>query len=139
MPDIDGLTGLSQIRALYPDQHVAILSGTSDPASVRKALNSGAVGWVPKTMSGEPLIHAIRLMAMGQKFFSPELLDDNPTNGLSDREAQVAQLLALGLSDKQIADRLVIQLGTVKVHVKRVLKKSSAPNRTKFALMYQGR
>ena len=139
MPDVDGLAGLAQIKVRHATINVAILSGSSDPISVRKALAMGAMGWVPKTMPGSSLLQAIRLMATGQKFFPPELLDDRPEPGLSERETQVADLLAMGLSDKQIADRLSIQLGTVKVHVKRVLKKANAANRTRFALMYQGR
>jgi two-component system, NarL family, nitrate/nitrite response regulator NarL len=139
MPDVDGLTGLARIKAGHAAINIAILSGSSDPVSVRRALSIGAVGWVPKTMAGASLLHAIRLMAAGEKFFPPELLDDRPQAGLSERETQVADLLAMGLSDKQIADRLAIQLGTVKVHVKRVLKKANATNRTRFALMYQGR
>jgi DNA-binding NarL/FixJ family response regulator len=140
MPHVDGLEGLQSIKAGHPTLPVAILSGSSDASLVRKALAMGAIGWLPKTMSGEPLIHALRLMIAGQQFCPPEFLQTAmPTPGYSAREADVANLLAAGLTDKEIGNRLSIQLGTVKVHVKRLLKKSGAENRTKFALIQRER
>lgn len=135
MPEMDGLQGLDLIRARHRNANVAMLSGTTDPLLVRSALAKGAMGWIPKTLSPSSLIHALRLMAGGQRFVPPELLDDAPQHGLSERESQVALLLAQGHSDKIIADRLGIEPSTVKVHVRRVLKKSGAANRAQYAAM----
>lgn len=133
MPDIDGLEGLDLILGRYENALVAILSGTTNPLLVRSALDKGAVGWIPKSLPPASLIHALRLMAGGQRFVPPELLDSLPQQGLSEREAQVALLLAQGHSDKIIADRLEIEPSTVKVHVRRVLKKSGAATRAQYA------
>ena len=135
MPDLDGLQGLDLILGRHNSANVAMLSGTTDPLLVRSALANGAVGWIPKTMPPSSLIHALRLMAGGQRFVPPELLDNLPQQGLSEREAQVALLLAQGHADKIIAERLGIEPSTVKVHVRRVLKKSGAGNRAQYAAM----
>jgi DNA-binding NarL/FixJ family response regulator len=138
MPDEDGLSGLTAIRASFPALRVAILSGLTDAHLVAEARAAGAIGWIPKTMSGAPLIHALRIMAAGQPFYPPELMQTAPRpTGFSPREEEVAGLLCEGLSDKEIAARLAIQPGTVKDHVKRLLKKSGASNRTKFALLHR--
>ncbi|MHA6729189.1 response regulator [Devosia sp. A369] len=135
MPDIDGLQGLELIRARHGNANVAMLSGTTDPLLVRVALAKGAVGWIPKTLPPAALIHALRLMADGQRFVPPELLKEGPQQGLSEREAQAALLLAQGHSDKVIADRLGIEPSTVKVHVRRILKKSGVTSRAQYAAM----
>lgn len=133
MPSVDGLAGLEIIRARYDQLPIAILSGNTDPMLVRTALARGAVGWVPKTLAPEALIHALRLMATGQRFVPPELLDASPAHGLSEREGQVGVLLAQGHSDKLIAEQLGIEPSTVKVHVRRILKKSGVANRAQYA------
>lgn len=88
-------------------------------------------------MAGEPLLHAIKLMLAGHKFVSPDLLRQPLPTPLTRREIDVADLVATGLTDKEIAERLSLQLGTVKVHVKSLLRKFGADNRTKFALIYR--
>ena len=118
---------------------VAILSGALDHTLVRSAQVAGAIGWIPKTMSGAPLIHALRLMAAGQAFYPRDLLQPDEPSGFSPREQEVAALLTEGLSDKEIALRLSIQLNTVKEHVKKLLRKSGVSNRTKFALLQASR
>ena len=138
MPAEDGLSGLISIRSHFPQLAVAILSGLTDAGLVAEARAAGAIGWVPKTMSGAPLIHALRIMAAGQPYYPPELVEPPPgTPGLSPREQAVARLLCEGLSDKEIAARLGIQPGTVKDHVKRLLRKSGSANRTRFALTFR--
>lgn len=136
MPDMNGLDALALISARHPDIPIAMLSGSSDARAVAMALDRGAAGWVSKTMGGEPLLHAIRLMLAGHKFVSPELLRQPLPTPLTRRESDVAELVATGLTDKEIAERLSLQLGTVKVHVKSLLRKFGADNRTKFALIY---
>lgn len=139
MPDVDGLTGLRLLREQHPVLPIAMLSGSTDRQQVRAALDAGAAGWLPKTMGGLALLHALRLMVAGQTFCPPQLLrETEPVPALSKREAEVAELLATGLADKEIAARLSLQPGTVKVHVKRLLKKSGAVNRTRFALLHRG-
>jgi DNA-binding NarL/FixJ family response regulator len=134
MPGMNGLEALRALKDDYPDLPIAILSGAGGGVIVRDALSAGAVGWIPKTMGGESLIHALRLMAEGQRFCPPELLQDAQTDELSAAERRVGELLSRGLTDKEIANQLGIAPGTVKVHVKKLLRKSGADNRTQFAL-----
>ena len=137
MPDTSGFTGFDLLRAKFAHIPIAMLSGAQEPIIIRSALAAGAIGWIPKTMGGEPLVHALRLLASGQSFVPPELLIEPPTLSLSPRETGVAGLLSQGMTDKEIADRLAIEPGTVKVHVKNLLKKAGVDNRTKFALMHR--
>lgn len=139
MPAIEGLSGLRLLREQHPELRIAMLSGSTDRQQVTAALDAGAAGWLPKTMGGPALLPALRLMMAGQTFCPPELLREaEPLPELSNRESEVAELLATGLADKEIAARLSLQPGTVKVHVKRLLKKSGAANRTRFALLHRG-
>ncbi|SMQ58760.1 two component transcriptional regulator, LuxR family [Devosia lucknowensis] len=135
MPDLDGLQGIDSIRAVDGTVRIAMLSGNTDPIVVRSALAKGVLGWIPKSLPPATLIHALRLMMAGQRFVPPELLETAPLMGLSEREGQVALLLAQGNPDKVIAERLGIEPATARVHVRRILKKSGAANRTQYAAM----
>lgn len=137
LPGVIGASGYSTIRAAFPDLPIAYLSGTMDARDVSEALGLGAMGWLSKTMGGEPLLHALRLMLAGERFVSPGVLFGRQLPPLTARESEVAGLLSEGLADKEIADRLALQLSTVKVHVKNLLRKYSAENRTKFALLHR--
>lgn len=142
MPRTNGLQGLKMIQQQYPHQIVGMLSGRTDPQLVKTAIDGGAIGWLPKTMSEEPLLHALRMMAAGGQFVPTEVLEElkqyeNRWGDLTPTETQVAQLIADGLSDKEIAAQLDIAPNTVRNHVRAVLTKAGVENRTKFAVMYQ--
>lgn len=137
MPNQNGFSVFNTIRAAHPTLPIAFLSGTYDERTVRQALELGASGWLPKTIAGEALLHAINLMMSGERFVPTDLLIAAPAIPLSGREMEVAELLADGFADKEIAERLSLQLNTVKVHVKALLKKYGADNRTRFALAFR--
>lgn len=137
MPNQNGFSVFNTIRTAHPTLPIAFLSGTYDERTVRQALELGALGWLPKTIAGEPLLHAINLMMSGERFVPTDLLIATPAIPLSGREMEVAELLADGFADKEIAERLSLQLNTVKVHVKALLKKYGADNRTRFALAFR--
>lgn len=142
MPQIDGLTGLKMIHQSYPDQIIGMLSGRTDPQLVKSAIDGGAIGWLPKSMSEEPLLHALRMMAAGGQFVPKEVLAElaeyeNQWGGLTPTETQVANLVADGLSDKQIASQLDMAPKTVENHVRALLRKGDVENRTKFAVMFK--
>lgn len=137
MPMLDGFSAYEAIREAHPVLPIAFLSGLADARIIARALDLGAVGWLPKTMAGSPLLHALHLMLSGERFIPADILGAAPAVSLTDRETDVAELLADGFADKQIAERLEIQLNTVKVHVKALLKKYDADNRTRFALAYR--
>lgn len=138
MPDINGLEAISRIRAVRPAVKVAFLSGLDEPQIVNEALRLGAVGWLPKSMSGESLVSILKLILSGQRYMPADLLLSGQETPLTPREQDVAALLAQGFADKEIAEKLSLQTGTVKVHVKSILRKFSTSNRTQFALRYRG-
>jgi DNA-binding NarL/FixJ family response regulator len=74
MPGIDGMQGLKMLRQKFPLQVIAMLSGRTDAHLVKAALAAGAVGWLPKTLSEEPLLHALRMLAAGGPYVPPEVL-----------------------------------------------------------------
>lgn len=132
-----GLEALRRVKAAAPGIRVAFLSGLDEPGLVGEAMENGALGWLSKSMGGEAIMLALRLLLAGERFVPANLVFSDDRPGLTQREKDVAALLAQGLADKQIADRLSLQLGTVKVHVKNLLRKYGAENRTRFALTYR--
>jgi DNA-binding NarL/FixJ family response regulator len=142
MPGIDGMQGLKMIRQKFPSQIIAMLSGRTDAHLVKAALAAGATGWLPKTLSEEPLLHALRMLAAGGPFVPPEVLAelakaDDKWGDLSPTELKVARLLADGMTDKEIAQTLQLEPKTVQNHVRAILKKADVDNRTKFALAFR--
>lgn len=137
IPPLSGFAGFDAIRNQNANVPIAFLSGLNDASVVAQALDHGAIGWLPKTIAGQPLLHALHLMLSGERFVPADLLRAAPAIPLSGREIEVAELLAEGFADKEIAERLDIQLNTVKVHVKALLKKYDTDNRTRFALAFR--
>lgn len=138
MPGVSGLDALDALAACRPDLSVAFLSGLDDPQLATEALNRGARGWLSKSMGGEALTNALSLLLAGERFVPADLLLRQQSTPLTQREQDVADLVARGLSDKEIAEQLSLQVGTVKVHVKSLLRKFGTANRTQFALRYRG-
>lgn len=138
MPGLSGIEAAEMAAARRPDLRIAFLSGIDEPQLVAEALQRGVVGWLPKSMGGEALINALNLLLAGQRFVPADLLLRQQASPLTPREQDVAVLLARGLSDKEIAEQLSLQVGTVKVHVKSLLRKFGTANRTQFALRYRG-
>ena len=141
MPRTNGLQGLALIQQQFPGQTAGMLSGRTDAHLVKSAIDSGAIGWLPKAMSEEPLLHALRMMAAGGQFIPKEVLAElkqleDRWGSLTQTETQVANLVAEGLTDKEIAAQMAISPKTAENHVRAVLKKAGAVNRTKFAVLY---
>jgi DNA-binding NarL/FixJ family response regulator len=148
MPGMNGLSGLTVMRQKYPDVPVVILSGSVKRSDVLNALEHGASGYLPKTLSGKSLINALRLVLSGEKYIPSALLEDdggtirpgeidldglepdNPLRQLTNREREVLALLTKGLSNKEIAKQLSVREITVKVHLTGIFKKLGAANRT---------
>ena len=141
----DGIAGLCRC---LPDVPVVILSDSEDPGAMKLAITSGARGYILKTARPVALIHALRLVLAGEAYVPPAVLnqlDAAPTeteNGeasairnLTPREREIVDQLVEGRSNKQIAKELEINEGTVKVHLKAVLRKLGVANRTQAALL----
>lgn len=137
MPGMNGLEGLARVKAARPDLATALLSGNTSKAIIEEGLKMGAVGFVPKTISGEALIQAIGLMRSGEVYVPYSLMsapadeaEPAEDSTLSPREAQVLDGLWRGLSNKEMARELDLQEVTVKLHLRRLYRKFDCRNRT---------
>ncbi|MEM6308168.1 MAG: response regulator transcription factor [Pseudomonadota bacterium] len=142
MPGMNGLEGLQRAIKSSHGRSVAIMSGTANKSIAQEAVDQGAVGFLPKTMSAKSLVNAIRFMAMGETYIPLDFMnaeDDMPAHPmaekLSERELQVLAGLCSGHSNKEIARTLDLQEVTIKLHVKTLCRKLDARNRTQAAMI----
>ncbi|SLN63229.1 Transcriptional regulatory protein DegU [Falsiruegeria litorea R37] len=142
MPGMNGLDGLTEAVARFPDQAFAILSGTAPNRVAPQAVESGAIGFIPKTMGAKSLVNAVRFMVAGETYVPASVMVDQGemaetefTKQLSLRERQVLSGLCRGRSNKEIARELDLQEVTIKLHVRTLCKKLNAKNRTQAALI----
>jgi two-component system response regulator NreC len=136
MPDINGVEATRRIIERCPDCKVLILSMHCDSVYVRETLRAGAKGYLLKDSIDEDLVNAVRSVARGEGFLSPAVsktvLDDyqqhmaDPLDLLTAREREILQLLAEGLTAKDIAGRLKLSVYTVDAHRGRIMKKLDA-------------
>jgi len=142
MPGLDGAAATREILRRCPTTRVLVLTSFSDEALIESALSAGAIGYLMKDISGAQLAAAIRRASAGKPTLAPEAAEvlmrrvDAP--GLQDqdltaRERQVLTLLADGLTNAEIAERLVVSLSTVKGHVSSIIAKLGASSRTEAA------
>ncbi|QJC54548.1 response regulator transcription factor [Paenibacillus albicereus] len=138
-----GLDVIGQLRQAGAACRFVYLTSSMPPAELKRALELEVEGLVLKEALPEELIHAIRMISRGRKYYDVELLEsrltDQPadiTAGLTPKESEVLQMLSEGLSNKEIAARLVVTEYTVKKHVSQILSKLDLPDRTKAALYY---
>lgn len=141
MPNLDGAEAIRQIVANHPQSRVLVLTAYDTDERIISAVQAGARGYLLKGAPREELFHAIRLVSQGQSLLHPavatKLLDRVQSIGrepevepLTDREIEVLELVAAGLRNKEIAQRLVITERTVKFHVGVILQKLGAGTRT---------
>ena len=146
MPGMDGLEGFRSIKARYPALRMALMSGVAESKDVDAALEIGAAGYFPKTLSGRALLQAIEKVVAGDIYvpkdgdgYMPSFYADNARNqaqisAFTPRESEVLSYLVDGASNKEIARALDVQVVTVKLHVRGVCRKLNAKNRTQAAL-----
>jgi two-component system, NarL family, response regulator LiaR len=138
MPGIDGADATAEILSRVPHARVLALTSFSDPDLIERALRAGATGYVLKNVSAQELATAIRQTNAGVATLAPEVAEvlmramtsPPPGAALTDREREVLALLAEGLTNAEIAERLVVTLSTVKTHVSSILSKLGASGRT---------
>lgn len=141
MPGMNGLQGLKQAIAGFPNQPFAILSGTAPNSVAQEAVDAGALGFLPKTMGAKSMVNAIRFMALGETYIPADVMqaansvEDPFDNQLSQRETEVLSGLCAGHSNKEIARDLGLQEVTIKLHVRTLCKKLDARNRTHAAVI----
>jgi DNA-binding NarL/FixJ family response regulator len=134
LPDISGIDALIAIRSDYPNARVMMLTTFNGDVDIQRALKAGAYGYQLKSAPRKELIEAIRKVHSGKKSVPPEvaaqLVEHLSGDALSEREVDVLSHIAGGNRNKDIADRLFISEETVKVHVKHIMEKLGASDRT---------
>lgn len=158
MPVMDGIEATAQLHSLAGarDIPVVMLTAFDTDEFILHALRAGAVGFLLKTTAPEALVASVRAAAQGQQQLSPKVLENlvglaatppqpeqemiRPSGlaELSERENEIAQLVAQGLSNAEIAEQLFISLTTVKTHMKHILAKIDGTNRVHIAIAVLG-
>ena len=157
LPDVDGIDALAELRKRHPGTPVVVLSASEQPTTVTRAIETGAMGFIPKTTSSHLLLNALRLVLAGGVYLPVEILrqhKDTPEPalrlaaeasqggkmltpgeiGLTARQADVLALLVQGKSNKLVSRGLGLAEGTVKIHVTAILKALGVTNRTQAVI-----
>jgi len=138
MPDQSGVAGIPALREAHPNARILVLSMEDNPGYVRQALAAGASGYVLKEAVDTEVVRAIREVAQGGRYLQPELgarLVDSPprrstkSGPLSDREREVLRLIALGYTNPEIAEKLVISVRTAETHRANIMQKLGLESR----------
>jgi len=139
---MDGAEATAELLRICPDAKVLALTSFSDPELIKGVLRAGALGCLLKNVSGQELAGAIRRASTGAGTLAPEAADalvHAMTSGadahapLTRREREVLELMVDGLTNTEIAERLVVSLSTVKTHVSSIISKLGASTRTEAA------
>ena len=134
MPEVDGIDALMAIRSEFPDARVIVLTTYSGDVQAKRALKAGAQAYLLKSLLQKELLDTIRDVHAGRKRIGQEvavqLADHATDDALTAREVEVLQLVAAGNSNKLIADHLSLSEDTIKGHVKNILSKLGANDRT---------
>lgn len=146
MPRMSGLEAIHEIKRECPEAHILVLTSFSDDELVFPAIKAGALGYLLKNTIPERLLNAIRDVHQGKPSMSSDIAkklmlelqraaDLPPTEEpLTEREMDVLRLVAQGLANQEIAESLMIGVGTVRTHVSNILAKLHLANRTQAAL-----
>lgn len=151
MPGNQGLTGLTMLRNRYPDVLVVVVSAEENPEVIRKAIELGACGYIPKSTPLPEITSAVAVILEGEQWF-PSSLDDMTSPSTHNAEEQhfmvniksltphqftVLKMMADGLLNKQIAYELGIKETTVKQHGSAILRKLGLNNRTQAGVLFK--
>ena len=134
MPGMNGIDAMSAIRGEFPDARFVVLTTYTGDVQIVRALKAGARAYLLKSLLHRELLETIRSVHAGNKRIPPEiaaeLADHAADDQLTAREIEVLRLIAAGSANKIVADRLSITEETVKAHVKNILSKLDANDRT---------
>jgi DNA-binding NarL/FixJ family response regulator len=134
MPDLGGVDAMTEILRVYCEAKFIVLSTYSGDVQILRALKAGARAYLLKGFLRKELLFTIRSVHAGRKRIPPEIAaqiaDHAGESNLTDREMEVLQVIAAGNPNKLVADKLTITEDTVKAHVKSILSKLSANDRT---------
>jgi len=134
LPDMSGIEAISVIRNEYPNARIIVLTTYAGDAQAAAALRAGAAGYLLKTLVTKELVETIRAVHAGKRRVPPEIATEIAEHvaddALTEREIEVLRRVAAGKSNKLIAAELDISEGTVKNHMKSILPKLDASDRT---------
>jgi len=134
MPDLNGIGAISSIISEFPQACIAVLTTYRGDARALQAIKAGARGYLLKSTLRHELIDTIRALAAGKRCFPPEIAAELAAHidqdGLTRRELEVLRRVADGLSNKEVAVALAIGEDTVKGHLRNIMDKLGASNRT---------
>ena len=149
MPGISGFAGLVYLCKRYPSIPVVMISANEDPVVIRRALDHGAAGFIPKSASIETMTEAINAILMGE-IWAPKTMQPNLPGGnvselqlaerlteLTPQQFKVLMMMSQGLLNKQIAYDLGVSEATIKAHVTAIMNKLGVSNRTQAVLAAQ--
>lgn len=150
MPGCDGVEGSKRIKADRPELKIVILTTFDDDDYIIEALKHGVSGYLLKNLPPTQIIESLKLVMQGQLLVHPDIAKKLPgflqpaaqkpkdfgSYGITPTEQQVIELIAEGLTNKEIADRLFLSEGTVKNYVTQILHKLSLRDRTQIAIFY---
>ena len=147
MPEMDGVEATWRVRQVSPRSQIIILTSYHEDSNIFPAIKAGALSYILKNIGPEELANAIRAAARGEATLSPKVASrligewrDDRSDGMQDymqlteREQEVLALIAEGLSNAEIAEKLVISEKTVKSHVSNILSKLHLADRTQAAV-----
>jgi len=152
MPEMDGIQAIQKIKAWKPDTRILVLTSFVEDSKVFPAIKAGALGYLLKDSDPADLVQAIQRVYLGEAWLHPmiarkvlkeltattakELSERSKEHSvtLTERETEVLRLVAQGLSNQEIADRLVLSEATVRTHVSSLLNKLHLASRTQAAL-----
>jgi DNA-binding NarL/FixJ family response regulator len=145
MPGVRGFSGLMYLRAQYPGLPIVVVSANDDPAVIRRCMEFGAAGFIPKTLGVEALRRAIARVLQGEVWTPPDVDLSRGTDAdsaatiarlstLTPQQVRVLMMLSGGLLNKQIAYELGVSEATVKAHVSAILQKLGVESRTQAVI-----
>ena len=145
MPGVKGFSGLMYLRAQYPEIPVVVVSANEDPSAIRRCIEFGASGFIPKSLPVETIREAVRTVLEGEVWTPPEIdlgeAGDGETTDLVARlatltpqQGRVLMMLSEGLLNKQIAYKLSVSEATIKAHVSAILQKLGVDSRTQAVI-----
>ena len=138
MPGDPSLAAIPRIREQHPGTHVIVLTAQRDPSFAAEALRLGASGYLPKEAAEGQLLEAIRLAVEGGTYLEPQLgarlaaVAERTPPELSERELEVLQLIARGLTNREIAERLFLSVRTIESHRARLQRKLDLTRRSEL-------
>ncbi len=145
MPGVQGLSGLMFLRAQYPEIPVVVCSANEDPGTIRRCIEFGASGYIPKSQPIEQIREAVAKVLGGEVWTPPDVnlsgeLDEETSDmlarlsSLTPQQVRVLMMLGEGLLNKQIAYKLSVSEATIKAHVSAILQKLAVDSRTQAVI-----